>query len=189
MFSRKTQALLASLALFLLSAAPMQGQTLAELAKKAKERRGQVKPRIRVLLNADVAKFQNGALTTGVLVKKTSAVTLLKPVQATPLASTPPAPGEVVKNEIYWRARYQQFSNNVTALENTSVLAQLDLNELRNRFYREQGGFYRETIMKDIVAKRTEIETTAKQLETARKALERFQEEARQARVPPGWIR
>lgn len=173
-----------------------QTQSLAELAKQEKARRAKIKSRIkiRVLSNNDIYKFKSGAITTGVFGKETAARikanslgdSLSRKSAASKADTGNPEPA---KDETYWRNRYKELAGTIKALENKSVLEKLQLNELRNKFFREQDGFFRETIQKDIVDKQSEIAKTAKQLQHARDQMEAFRRAARKNRVPPAWIR
>ena len=204
---RRTICLLVTL--LILPAVGMAGQepSLAELARKEKERRAQTQAKVRVLSNSDVAKFQKGTVTTGAYGEEPAAKTvpstpsgsgtpdstkgvtsenLLSP--GTPANLKQPAAGQV-KDEQYWRSRFKELNENIKAAENKSVLGQLQLNDLRNRFYRESDGFYRETILKDIDLKSQEITRLDQELKNTQKQLEDLKREARQNNVPPGWIR
>ena len=201
---RRTICLLVTL--LILPAAGMAGQdpSLAELARKEKERRAQTQTKVRVLSNSDVAKFQKGTVTTGTYGEESAPKTTPAesgtpesskgvtseslPSPGTPSNLQQPAAGQV-KDEQYWRGRFKELTNNIKTAENKSVLGQLQLNDLRNRFYRESDGFFRETILKDIDSKSLEITRLDQELKDAQKQLEDFKKEARQNNVPPGWIR
>lgn len=169
------------------------GQSLAELARKEKERRAQTQSstKVRVLSNSDVEKFQKGAVSTGSYsqepVKNAAAGNPAEPGAAA--AASPQEASDPPKDEKYWRGRLKELTDNQKASDNKLILAQLQLNELRNRFFRESDGFFRETIQKDIDLKLKEIERLEKETKEAQKQLEDFKKEARQNNVPPGWIR
>jgi hypothetical protein len=168
-------------------------QSLAELARKEKERRAQSQTptKVRVLSNSDVDKFQKGAVSTGTYsqepAKATPAIT--PPEASAATAATPQEAADPAKDEKYWRGRFKELTDGQKASENKFILAQLQLNELRNRFYRESDGFYRETIQKDIDLKLKEMDRLEKESKEAQKQLEDFKKEARQNNVPPGWVR
>lgn len=185
-------AIIASLLLTLTFPVVLQAQSLAELAKKEKERRALVKTKVRVLSNTDVDKFQKGAVTTGVYGAEPPKSAESQPLAAPSAGASDAArttPGEVVKDEAYWRTRYKEIVDKVRATENKSVLAQLQVNDLYNRFYREQDGFARDSIQRDIQKKLHEIDEGKKALAAAQRELEDFRREARRNNVPAGWIR
>jgi hypothetical protein len=183
-YLRRTSSLSLILIFLLATGATVHGQSLAELAKKEKERRAQTPTKVKVLSNGDVAKFQNGSVTTGTYPEEppktaNSKVDIAEPAKGNaanaPDAAVAPEPSPV--------------ADAVKAAESRSVLAQLQLNDLRNRFYRESDGFFRETIQKDTDLKVKEIDRLDKEIKDAQKQLEDFKREARQNDVPPGWIR
>jgi hypothetical protein len=191
--AKRSRYLLLMLIALLAGGKVIYSQSLAELAKKEKERRAQSQApiKVRVLSNSDVAKFQKGAVSTGTYGQEPA-----KSVTSTNLPEANAAPAAVAqevadqaKDEKYWRGRFKELTDGQKASENKFILAQLQLNELRNRFYRESDGFYRETIQKDIDLKIKELDRLEKESQGAQKQLEDFKKEARQKNVPPGWIR
>jgi hypothetical protein len=203
MFRRPTAVLVAALLMILSFMVFTLGQSLAELAKQEKERRAQVNAKVRVTSNSDVAKFQKGAVTTGVYGEQPNKPVSVEPLPTPDAARGAASPGGVgtsappttaaaaaaAKDEAYWRVRSKELNEKIRAAENKSVLSQLQLNELKNRFYSEQDGFFRETIQKDLDKKQAEIENNQKALQAAQKELEDFKKEARRNNVPIGWIR
>ncbi len=162
------------------------GQTLADLAKEERERRANSKPKVRVLSNKSVESFQKGSVSTGVYGEATQGEKKESQAEGQDGEKEKPAPE---KDERYWREEFKKAGEEVKAADNKSTLAQLQLNQLWNEFYREDDGFFRETIMKKITDKNSEIEKLKKDLEEAQKALDKLNKEARQNNVPPGWLR
>ena len=167
----------------------VSGQTLADLAKEERERRANIKPKVRVLSNKSVESFQKGSVSTGVYGNVGDAEGEKKEPAETGKEEGKEKAAEPAKDEKFWREAFKKAQEEVKAADNKSTLAQLQLNQLWNEFYREDDGFYRETIQKKIQSKIDEIEKLKKAVEDAQKELDKLLAEARQNNVPPGWLR
>ena len=102
---RRTICLLVTL--LILPAVGMAGQepSLAELARKEKERRAQTQAKVRVLSNSDVAKFQKGTVTTGVYGEE--------PTPKTALSETPNPCNPIPLSIRHYPNNYQNYAMNI----------------------------------------------------------------------------
>ena len=74
-------------------------------------------------------------------------------------------------------------------LENESNVLVLKLNDLQNRFYREDNGFKQQEIQREIQKTIYEQDQNKKNLGLARDALIDLEKEARKSGALPGWIK
>jgi len=178
--------------LFLLSSAGFAySQSLAELAKKEKARREQVKTQERVITNQDAAKFKaTGAMTTTVQTEPIPP----KPAPEKPAAAPPEkqVSDEPVdfqgRPESYWRQTLADARSKVKELENEANVLILKLNDLQNRFYRDSSGFNQQEIQREINKATYEQDLNKEKLATAKAQLEDLLKEARKSGALPGWI-
>lgn len=94
-----------------------------------------------------------------------------------------------VRDMKYWRQQASDARTKIQSLENKSDVLQLRLNDLNNKFQREQDVPQREAYQTDIQKTLLEVDETKSQLEAARRDLEDVERQARRENVPPGWIR
>jgi hypothetical protein len=186
----------AVLALFVAAA---HSQSLADLANKERERRQDIKDGSKVITNADAAKYKGGAVTTfGAPAKpapqaKPEAEPEEKQGEDEAEASSSKAdPDEPVdfegRPESYWRKTMADARQKVKDLENQATLIVLKLNDLQNEFYREDDGFKREGIQREIQKAFYEQDRNKEDLGLARDALQDLEKEARKSGALPGWI-
>lgn len=166
------------------TACPSGAQSLGDVAKKEEERREQVKQPSKSYTNKDLGAppqvFADGA----------------KP--ATPAAATPAA-GDTAKeapkdtgpakDQKYWSARKKELD---AKLERDKVLAdamQSRINGLAADFAARSDPAQRGVIERDRQRAIAELDSLNKALKDDQKAIADFDEEARKASVPPGWLR
>ena len=173
------------------AAAPAAGQTLADVARQEAVRRKTIKKPAKLYTNASLhAAPPTEAESPG-------AVPPAQPVQpapAKPAASAPAAAPEAaspgpVKDEAYWRRR-------ITEARAQRDRNQVYLDSLQNRI----DGLWADFTARDDPAQRSvigqnrdraiaELERLKKEQESLEKQIVAIEEEARQAGVPPGWLR
>jgi hypothetical protein len=177
-------------------------QSLAELAKKEKERREAVKGETKVITDAEAAKFRSNPVTTTATApasgtekpgaEKTDATAATAPT-AGAAAKDKPGSDEPVdfqgRPESYWRQAFADARQKVNELENESNVLILKLNDLQNRFYRESDGFKQQTIQKDIQKALYQQDQNKEKLAKAKEAVTDLEKEARRSGALPGWIK
>jgi hypothetical protein len=178
-----------------LAQAQSQSQSLADLAKKEKERREKLaagKP----ITNEDTVKYKNAAIATET---------------ANPPTDTERKTGEqgeskskAEKNETtakgdepvdfqgrtesFWRQTFGDARQKVKSLEDESNVLTLKLNDLQNRFYREANGFKQQEIQRDIQKTIYEQDKNKEELKKAKDSLQDLEKEARKSGALPGWL-
>jgi len=183
--------------LFLISlAANGYAQSLADLAKKEKERRQAVKTEVKVITNDQAPK--SGTVTT------TSATQPATPPGARPPDETTgavegapakekPASDEPVdlqgRPESFWRQTMADAREKVQTLENQANVMILKLNDLQNRFYREADGYKQQQIQREIQKAFYEQDLNKENLAKAKAELAALELEARKSGALPGWIK
>jgi hypothetical protein len=191
---KKLRALAA--ALILVSVTAGFSQSLAELAKKEKERRAKIKADSKIITDVDAAKYKGGAVTTG-----TPAETAPVPAQEKPGMSPgqgTPAVGEASADEpvdfqgrpeSFWRQTMTDARQRVTSLENETNVLVLRLADLQNKFYQEADGFKQQQIQREIQKAIYEQDQNKLELAKARQQLQDLETEARKSGALPGWLK
>jgi hypothetical protein len=175
---------------FLAGIAPARAQSLAEVAKKAAERRKtsgtEQKAAPKVYTNDD-----------------------LKPAPApSPDATTSPATAEASKDaskdaaqkdaakkpeedkgEEYWRGRMSQAREELRRNEMFREALQTRINSLTNDFSARDDPYQRAQLADDRQKAVAEMGRVTQEIEALKKQVADIEEEARQANVPPGWLR
>jgi hypothetical protein len=176
-------------------------QSLAELAKKEKERRNAVKGDTKVITDTEAAKFRSQPVTTTSTAttpgteKPRSETTdaAAKPPTADASAKEKPASDEPVdfqgRPESFWRQAFTDARQKVTELERESAVLVLKLNDLQNQFYRESDGYKQQTIQKEIQKALYQQDQNKEKLAKARDALTDLEKDARKSGALPGWIK
>ena len=180
---------------FLLSSAGFAfSQSLADLAKKEKARREEMKGQEREITNQDAAKFKaTGAMTLTVQTESVPPKTAPeKPEKEVAAKGEKPASDEPVdfqgRPESFWRQTVADARDKVRNLENEGNVLILRLNDLQNRFYRESDGFNQQAIQRDISKTIYEQDQNKEKLATAKSQLEDLLREARKSGALPGWL-
>jgi hypothetical protein len=177
-------------------------QSLAELAKKEKERREAVKGETKVITAEQAAKYQSSPVTSttpppGAATEKPGAEKTAagaeKPAEGATAAKEKPASDEPVdfqgRPESYWKQTFADARQKVKDLENESNVIILKLNDLQNRFYRENDGYKQQEIQREIQKTFYDQDLNKEKLSQARDALIDLEKEARKSGALPGWIR
>ncbi len=180
--------------LFLMSAAAYS-QSLADLARKEKERREKVKTDNRVITNIDASKYKTGPVTT---VTPAVPATQTKPPAEKPEAEgaaskpTQVNPDEPVdfqgRPESFWRQTMADARQKVQNLENEANVLTLKIADLQNQFYRESNGFRQQEIQRDIQKTIYEQDHNKEELAKAKDQLQDLEKEARKSGALPGWL-
>jgi hypothetical protein len=175
---------------FVFTALPLEGQSLADVAKKEEERRKTVAQPAKVYTNKDLAPTPPPATPP--------------PDTATPAAARPEAvkdnkespkgaqaAGEkpVVKDQSYWGDRRKSLTAQIDRDQTLADALQSRINALTTDFVNRADPAQRAVIERDRQKALAELAGLKKQIEDDKKAIAGFEEEARRAGVPPGWLR
>lgn len=184
-------------ALILLSVTAGFSQSLAELAKKEKERRAKLKAETKIITDVDAAKYKGGAVTTGSPAEPAATGAQAKPA-VSPLVGGAPAAGEAAADEpvdfqgrpeSFWRQTLTDARQRVTGLENGANVLVLRLADLQNKFYQEADGFKQQQIQREIQKAIYEQDQNKLELAKARQQLQDLETEARKSGALPGWLK
>ena len=184
----RVTAFFAAVVLVSCAAGTARAQSLGDVAKQEEARREKVKTPAKVYTNKDLgappalaepAKPADAAATPG-----------------TPPAATPPVADDKdkkdagpAKDQKYWSERKKQLD---AKLERDRVLAdamQSRINGLTADFSARSDPAQRAQIERDRQRAVAEFDSLQKTIKDDQKALSDFDEEARKASVPPGWLR
>ena len=169
------------------AAGPVRAQSLGDISKQEEERRSQVKTPAKVYTNKDLNAPPPSSA---------DAAEPPKPAAGSP--ATPPAPAPAaaaddkskdVKDQKYWAGRKKDLD---AKLDRDKVLAdamQSRINALTADFAARDDPAQRAVIERDRQRAVAELDGLTKAIKDDQKALTDFDEEARRASVPPGWIR
>ncbi len=183
---------------FVAMATVAYSQSLADLAKKEKERRQAVKTDTKVITNDQTAKYNGAAVTTGT--PPPPPADKAGPAKlggagdpASGADQAKPATDEPVdfmgRPESFWKQTFADARKLVKDLEVESNVLTLKLTDLQNQFYKESDGFKQQTIQRDIQKTIYEIDMNRENVEKAKKSLADLEMEARKSGALPGWIR
>jgi len=177
-------------------AAGGSAQSLAELAKKEKERRAAIKTEAKVINNEKAAQAVgsvSAAQPPGTDAEKPAAAGETKPAAEPGTEKARPVTDEPVdfqgRTESYWRQTFADARKRVAELENQTNVIVLKLTDLQNQFYREANGFKQQTIQREIQKTLFEQDKTKENLAQAKADLVDLEREARKSGALPGWFR
>ncbi len=182
---------------FLLSSAGIAfSQSLAELAKKEKERREQIKSPGRVITTQDAARFKStGSMSPtvqqpeGTAAKTAADKEAPKEAEAKPEKPVSDEPVDFQgRPESFWRQTLADARGRIRDLENEKNVLILKLNDLQNRFYRESDGFRQQEIQREMNKTLYEQDLNKEKLATAKSQLDDLLKDARKSGALPGWL-
>jgi hypothetical protein len=188
----KKTILLTTAAALLLMAASVFGQSLADLAKKEKERRAAIKSEAKVIDDGNKNEHTTGPVTTfsGAPAKSQEAPPAANGSEAAKEpAVDPDEPVDLAgRPESYWRQTITDARQKVATLEEEGRALTLKLSDLQNKFYSEASGFHQQDIQREIQKTYYEQDLNKKNLQEAMKSLEELQIQARKDGALPGWL-
>lgn len=175
-------------------AVPASAQSLAEIAKKEQARRKAI----------EGAKAAPKKVYTNDDLKPPT--TPARPAAETPAAAPPagtPAEGSAdqqgaadqakppqdEKGEEYWRGRISQAREELRRNQMFLDALQSRVNALSTDFVNRDDPYQRAQISDDRQKALAEMDRVKQEIETVKKQIADIEEEARQAGVPPGWLR
>jgi len=167
-------------------------QSMAELAKKEKERRAKLAADAKVITNNQTSQYKSGAVTTGNLPQDEKKEKAVAPPPTGQKGSAEAMPDEPVdfegRPESYWRQTFTDARQRIQDLENQSNVLILKQADLQNRFYREADGYRQQTIQREIQKTIYEQDRNREELQKAKDQLADLEKEARKSGALPGWM-
>jgi hypothetical protein len=176
---------------FVFTALPLEGQSLADVAKKEEERRKTVAQPAKVYTNKDLAPTPPA--TTPPPDTRTPAAARPEAVKdkdkEPPNGAQPAGEKPVVKDQTYWGDRKKSLTAQLDRDQTLADALQSRINALTTDFVNRADPAQRAIIERDRQKALAELGGLKKQIEDDKKAIAGFEEEARRAGVPPGWLR
>lgn len=174
------------------SAAPARAQSLADIAKKEADRRKEAgdkgKPAAKKVYTNDDLKA--GPAPSPGSIPTTPAGDAAKPAAKDGAADKDAQKKpEDEKGEEYWRNRMAQAREELRRNEMFREALQTRINSLTNDFSARDDPAQRAQLADDRQKAVAEMGRVTQEIETLKKRIADIEEEARQAGIPPGWIR
>ena len=166
-------------------AAPVRAQGLADLAKKADDSRKTAKKGTKTYTNADAGNVPAATVSSGSGAGTTPAAA----TGATGATGSQAAPTGEQQDEAAYAGKMRDLR---ATLDRDTVLTsavQTQINSLTTDFVNRDDPVQRSVIEQDRNRAMSELARLQKQIAADRKAIADFEEEARRANVPSGWLR
>ena len=156
-----------------------QAPALGDVAKHSAERRKSSGAPTKAYTNKDMpASAIRDASTPGAA-----------PSAAGPTTSPPPAKTQDERDESWWRARMAALREGLRRNEAFQEALQSRLNALAADMMGRDDPYQRAKLGEDRGRAAGEMARVTSEIAAGKKAIEDFEEEARKAGVPPGWLR
>jgi hypothetical protein len=171
--------------------AAQQAPTLAEIAKKEEERRKKITSPAKVYTNKDLPK----KATVAPQPSATAPASTPAPAPGAPAAvQKPPEAQELEepkeeKDEAWWRKRITAARAELSRNELAAEAFQSRVNALTTDFVNRDDPYQRAQISIDRQKALGELERVKAEVILIKQQIAAIEEEARQAGVPPGWLR
>ena len=192
--------MLLTVAVLAVLAAPVWGQSLGDVARKEEERRKTVDKSGKVYTNGNLRAEPAPSLPTAAASPGTG--TQDSGSAGQPGTGAKPAdeakPGEMPasqdqtnqpKDEKYWRDRITAARTSLSRSQMFSEALQTRINALSADFVNRDDPAQRAVIEADRVKALAELDRVKTEIQQQQKAISDIEDEARRARVPPGWLR
>ena len=184
------------------AAAPALAQTLGDVARQEAERRKVVKSDGKVLTNKDVPRVP-GTAAPPVVSDAKPADAAAKPASGDAAAKDGASKDATakdttskdekskteVKDQQYWSSRLKSLREQVERDQAYADAMQSRINALTTDFVNRDDPAQRTVIANDRQKSVAELDRLKKSVVEGKKAIVDFEEEARRAGVPPGWLR
>jgi hypothetical protein len=164
-------------------------QSLGDLSRKEEERRKAVKPaeKARLYTNKDLRSVQAPTPSTS------AAAPAAAPAPSDPAKEAATAEAnkakEPVKDQAYWAGRMQELLSKRERDQIYADALQTRINSLATDIVNRDDPARRAVLMGDRQKAVEELARLKQDIADGRKAIADLEEEARRARVPPGWLR
>ena len=187
------------------STIPLRAQSLAEVARKEEERRKAIATPSKVITNGDLrpvtarppaadAKAENKEPEKAPAEKETPPKDTTKE-PATKDAATKDAAAakepakEPVKDKAYWTDRLKSLQEQLARDETYAEALQSRINALTTDFINRDDPAQKRVLEQTRLTAIAELDRLKQHIPEDKKAIADFQEEARRAGIPPGWLR
>ena len=176
------------LALILLAgfAGSLRAQSLADVARKEEERRKALPPPTKVYTNKDLVDVPSGS-AAGAAAEPAKDAATEKAIDKD-LAKAEDKGGEK-KDKAYWFGRLQALQQTLDRDTSFVDALQSKINALTTDFVNRDDPAQRAVIERNRIKALADLASLKKSILDDQKAIADFQEEARRASVPPGWLR
>lgn len=175
-----------AVAALMASAAFAQTPSLAELARKEAERRKALPAAPKVYTNKDLP--ESALKPSASPAEPSTAAPPEGGAEAAP-AEPAPAPQGETKDEAWWKGRITAAREEVRRNELFAEALQSRINALTRDFSSRDNPVQRRAIGEQRVQAVNELSRVMQDIERGKKQIADIEEEARQAGVPPGWLR
>jgi hypothetical protein len=162
--------------------------SLGDVAKKEQERRKALKTAGKVYTKEDLPKTPQAQAPAGAAAPATGAAAAVTPAAGDQKPAAEQKPGNE-KDEAWWRARMTQAREELRRSEMFIQALQSRINSLAADFSSRDDPAQRALIGEDRNKAIAEMQRVTAEVEALKKVIADIEEEARQAGVPPGWIR
>jgi hypothetical protein len=160
--------------------------TLADLARQEAERRKAIKTPAKVITNKDVKSAPLPPVQAGA---GPGAAPAAPTPQDVPAAAAAEEPKGEAHDQAWWKARMDQLRDALPHSEMFAESLQTRINALTNDYVNRDDPYQRAKIGEDRQKALAELDRVKSDIERTKKAITDLEEEARQAGVPPGWLR
>jgi hypothetical protein len=172
----------------LVAAMPVFAQSLGDLAKKEEERRKKIHDPAKVYTNKDLGSAP--APSTPPAAPDAAAATPAAPADAAAKdKEAAPKEKDPARDQAYWAAKGKSLHEAVSRNETYAEALQSRVNALTTDFVNRDDPAQRSVIERNRLKALGELDRLKKEIVAGKKAITDFEEEARRAGVPPGWLR
>ena len=169
----------------------VHAQSLGDVARKEEERRKAVAPAGKVYTNKDLPSVPQSAAAEPAKPEAQTGAPDGQPKEKEKAAQTDAKDKDkpVVKDQAYWSERKKALQTQLERDQTVADALQSRINALTTDFVNRADPAQRAVIERDRQKALAELTTLKKQIDDDKKGLAGFEEEARRAGVPPGWVR
>jgi hypothetical protein len=167
-------------------AAPGRAQSLADVAKKEEERRRKLPEPTKVYTNKDL---KGGVEPPPPPPAQTSAPAGETPKSGATDAKAKPAEKDVTKDPAYWGNKITELKTKLEQDQTYAEAMQSRVNGLTTDFANRDDPAQRAKVERDRQKALADLANLTKAIVDDKKAIADFEERARQAGIPPGWMR
>ena len=173
----------------LTTAVPASAQSLGEVAKKEQERRKATPPAAKTFTNDDLKKIALPPEPADASAKPTEKADASMSSDADKDKKPAAKPDKDAKDETFWHGRIIAAREELRRDEAFRDALQSRINALSADFANRDDPFQRAQIADDRQKALAELTRVSTEITNTNKLIADIQEEARQAGVPPGWLR
>jgi hypothetical protein len=184
-----TSALAVVLSIFAAGLPQLGAQSLGEAARQEEERRKSIKTEAKVYTNKDLPNVPPAAAPKPKAAADVPAAAI-GDAKAEAGEARPDTTADASKrDQAYWSGRMRDLRTALDRNQTYLDALQSRINGLTADFVNRDDPAQRAVIARDRTRALAELERLTLQIEDDRKAIVNFEEEARRAGVPPGWLR